>query len=119
MSFISCTVRNQNKWNDWPLIPAKIQIIDVNYGSLKDLLDTGGGLLDKLIARRVISHRHKQLISSKATDSEKNEAFLDILRRGSMADYENTIQCLQDSNQKHIAEILDKGGGKRMLLQYA
>ena len=91
---------------------AQIKTIDVNCGSLKDLIDMEADLVDRLMSKRVINHRQKQLICSKSTDSEKTDAFLDILRRGSMGDYENTIQCLHDSNQGHIAEILEKGGGK-------
>lgn len=90
----------------------QIRIIDTNCGSFKDVIDIRGGLVDELLARKVISPRQKQLICSKATDSEMNEAFLDILRRGSIRDYENAIQCLRDSYQDHIAEILREGGGK-------
>jgi len=103
---------NQDILLVWPLEETKIKIIDANIGSLKDLLDMGYDLIDKLLARRVINHRQQQLICSKATDSEMAEAFLDTLRRGSNCDYEHTIQCLRDSNQGHIADILEKGGGK-------
>lgn len=97
---------------DWPLEETQIMIIDTNCGSLKDVIDIKGGLVDHLLAHKVISHRQKQLICCKPTESERNEVFLDILRRGSMGHYNNTIQCLRLSNQDHIADILHEGGGK-------
>ena len=84
----------------------------MNWGPFKDVIEFKGVLVDKLLAMKVINDRQKQLICSKKTDSEKNDAFIAILRRGNIRDYENTIECLRMSNQVHIAEILHDGGGQ-------
>jgi len=65
-----------------------------------------------MYSREVISKWHQEFIESKPTSHDKNEALLEIVRRLSLKAYSTLIKCLQDSNQGHIAEILEFGGGK-------
>jgi len=37
---------------------------------------------------------------------------LDILRRGSVGAYKRFLQCLRDTNQSHVVDIIQRGGGE-------
>ena len=95
---------------DWPLREKEISILDANEECLVDLLDTRD-LLCRMFSTGVINRRQMEYISSKPTSYEKNEELLGVLRRSSFSCYWQTIKCLRSSNQSHIAEIFDKGGG--------
>jgi len=95
---------------DWPLGEKEVSTLDANEESLVDLLDTTD-LLSRMFSTRVINRRQMEFIYSKPTSYEKNEELLGILRRSSLSNYWQTIKCLRSSNQSHIAEIFDKGGG--------
>lgn len=95
----------------WPLRTKEISRLRANHGSLVDLLDLTT-LLGLLYSTKVINKRQKDSISSKSTSHEQNGALLEIVRRRSLRDYGQTIRCLHDSQQIHIAEILDCGGGR-------
>ena len=97
--------------DDWPLTDSEINRLEINRESLVDLLDTSD-LCIRLFSLEVINNRQKQLIYSKPTDSEKSEALLDILTKCSSRHYKQTIACLKDSNQKHVADLLSEGGGE-------
>lgn len=88
----------------------EIDIIQSNYEALIDLLDTDG-LINCLYASGVINEKQREFISLQKTTYDKNEALLEILRRCSLASYWQTIRCLHADNQRHVADILDTGGG--------
>src|SRR6218665_2412890 len=96
---------------NWPLTAKQNSLLDINHGRLVDLLDSAE-LLVLLFSSLVINGRQKESISSKPTPHEMNHALLYILRRRSLGDYRKTINCLRQSNQSHVAEILDSGGGR-------
>src|SRR6218665_558206 len=96
---------------DWPLTENEISILDTNQESLVDLVDCSE-LLPRLYSAQVINRRQRVTISSEPNDLKRNEVLLDILRRRSVDDYRQVVQCLHESNQSHVAEILDKGGGR-------
>jgi len=96
--------------DDWPLSESNLRKLDINRESLIDLLDTSD-LCNRLYSEKVINNRQKQLILSKPTDSEKNEALLDMMTRFSLRQYKKTIVCLHDSNQSHIADLFSEEGG--------
>ena len=96
---------------DWPLSENQISILNINHKSFVDLLELTD-LLGLLYSSRVINSRQKESISSKPTSHEKNNALLGILRRRSLRDYKQAIGCLCESNQSHIAKILECGGGR-------
>lgn len=89
----------------------ELLIMDSNYEALVDLLDTCD-LISRLYSNGVINRRHFDFISSKSTTNEKNKALLEILSRCSLRSFDKTIICLRESNQDHIAEILETGESK-------
>jgi|SRR6218665_556300 len=95
----------------WPLTDNETSILDTNRESLVDLVDCSD-LLTRLYSRQVINGRQRETISSEPTNHRRNEILLDILRRRSINDYIQMVQCLHESNQSHVADILDKGGGR-------
>lgn len=90
----------------WPLRKEEIKVLDINHECLVDLIETED-LIMRMFAKGVLNVRQKDFIASKATPHEKNEALLDILRRRSLKDFLVTIACLKETNQTHIAEILE------------
>lgn len=85
----------------------EISILDKNYDSLRNHLDLTD-LLGRLFSAKVINKRQMDFISSKPT-YDRNHAFLGILRRRSLRDYNQAIRCLRETKQDHIADILECG----------
>lgn len=54
--------------------------IDLHYSDLTQDLDSGSGLLNRLIQREVITSAHLQEIKGEKTHRKQNEALLDILK---------------------------------------
>lgn len=99
--------------DDWPLTYDLIKRLNVNQGNLIDTIDpTRTDLICKLQAAKIINPRQYNIISEESSDVRKNTVLLNIIRRRSVKDYNSTVDCLIASNQKHIAEILKKGGGR-------
>src|SRR6218665_3608430 len=96
---------------DWPLAENQISILNINHKSFVDLLELID-LLGLLYSSEVINRRQMESISSKPTSHEENNALLGILRRRSLRDYKQTIRCLRESNQSHIAKVFECGGGR-------
>ena|SRR6218665_2454474 len=106
-----CVEYQSEYGDDWPLTDNEISILDTNQESLVDLLDCSD-LLIRLFSAQVINGRQRETIFSEPTNYRRNEILLDIIRRRSIDDYRRMVQCLHESNQSHVAEILDKGGGR-------
>jgi len=96
---------------DWPLAENQISILNKNHKSFVDLLELSD-LLGRLYSSKVINIRQRDSISSKPTSHEKNNALLGILRRRSLRDYLQAINCLHESKQSHVAEVFECGGGR-------
>ena len=94
----------------WPLRERETQILDENRFNLVDIIDPCD-LITRMFSKSVISNRQQKYINGLHNDTEKAEALLDILRRGSEEYYWKTVLCLQESNQSNVAEILVDGGG--------
>ena len=106
-----CVENKKEYGNDWPLTEKQISLLDANQEILVDLVDCSE-LLVRLYAAQVINRRQRVTISSEPNDIKKNEILLDIIRRRSIDDYRQLIRCLHESNQSHVAELLEKGGGR-------
>ena len=96
---------------NWPLAETDVSILNTNHRSFVDLLDLTD-LLGLLYFSKVINRRQMESISSKPTSHEKNNALLGMLRKRSLRDYRQAINCLHESKQSHIAQILECGGGR-------
>ena len=106
-----CYLEHKSEYGgDWPLTDNETSILDTNRESLVDLMDCSD-LLVRLYSAQVINGRQRDTISSEPTNHRRNEVLLDIIRRCSINDYRQVVRCLHESNQSHVAEILDKGGG--------
>src|SRR6218665_2510197 len=107
-----CSIERKSEFGgDWPLTDNEISILDTNQESLVDLMDCSD-LVVRLYSAQVINGRQRETISSEPTNHRRNEVLLDILRRRSIDDYRQVVRCLHESNQNHVAEILDEGGGR-------
>lgn len=97
---------------DWPLAKREINIIDKNVTFLKRKLDTSGGLLAEMLKYNTITQWQEESVSEQQGNIQKNTALLDIIRRGSLSDYMNTIDRLTETGQGHLAAILREGGSE-------
>jgi hypothetical protein len=98
-------VYNPQFGGDWPLNIRELQILADNRKNLVDQLQLRH-LLDKLQAAEVISKKQKDFISDKSSFRERNEALLDLLKRGSQDNYKKMVGCLLASDQRNIVQIL-------------
>lgn len=98
-------VYNPQFGGDWPLSYRELQILDANRKYLVDQLQLRT-LLDKLHAAQVISKKQRDFISDKSGFRERNEALLDLLKRGSQDNYKKVVECLLASDQRNIVQIL-------------
>lgn len=112
MSVSSVVVYVSDFGEDWPLDKKQLQILDGNRNCLVILINPTTAFTNQLLEKEVISVREKDFIASKAIDFDKNEALLDILRRTSKRNYRKAINCLQETYQDRIANILLMQGGK-------
>src|SRR6218665_1920088 len=94
----------------WPLQERETQILDDNRCNLVVIMDPCD-LITRMFSKSVINLRQHTRINSLLDNTDKSEALLDILRRGSEENYWKTVLCLRESNQSHVAEILKDGGG--------
>src|SRR6218665_2730456 len=94
----------------WPLPERETQIVDANRYNLLNIMDPCD-LITRMFSKGVINHRQYIHVNSLPNNTQKSEALLDILRRGSEANYWKTVLCLRESNQSDVAEILEDGGG--------
>ena len=70
-------------------------------------------LLNSLQSTRVLSHRDSSRIKEKGSAEAMNECLLDILIRKPDRAYTEFISALRDSDQNHVANIIDKNRGER------
>lgn len=113
VSVSSVLVYTSDFEDDWPLDRNQLLILDGNRDCLVVLIDPTA-FTNQLLAKEVISVGEKDFIASKATHSEKNKALLDILRRTSRKNYKKAINCLRETYQDRIANILMQGGKLRV-----
>jgi hypothetical protein len=69
-------------------------------------------LLRHLADAKCISWRHRESIELLSAVAKRNTLILDILRRRSMADYDNFVISLTITKQDDVVEILDEDSGK-------
>lgn len=92
---------------EWPLTPDEISALDTDRNTLIAKLDLSY-LLGHLYSSKVINMMQMNFVS----DSENsNYELIEILRRRSRRDFQETIHCLRLTKQSHVAAILLKCGG--------
>lgn len=100
----------------WPLTSREISILDANQEFLVDNMDfSANELVIKLHEIGFLTRRQKDHVCELVHSHQKAETLLDMLYRSSLINYCKMIICLMDTKQKHIAKILERGGGKRIL----
>jgi flagellar biosynthesis chaperone FliJ len=70
-------------------------------------IDSRNGLLQKLYACDGITRRQKEFIESAVSEEETNERLLKILIGGSEINYNKFIDCLNETTQGNLANILN------------
>jgi hypothetical protein len=88
--------------SDQPLSEAVKSRLIKNHAKLAELIDTKCGLLDELRASDCISWRQREYIESEDSIAR----LLDILSRGSEADFMKFIDGLRNTGQEHVVCML-------------
>lgn len=96
--------------DDWPVDSNIRDRIQANYCYLMDSINTSR-LLSQMLRESCFSTYHLQSIEIRSTELEKNQQFLHILLRRSVANFKSFIRCLMNTNQESIAEVLQHDGG--------
>lgn len=89
-----------------PLTYKEEKTIDLNRDIIISLLRNFSELAQELYWKEVINERQRDHICS-LVNTKANEALLDILKRRSIQNYKDTIECLRETNQTLVADILD------------
>lgn len=75
-----------------------------------DLLDPTD-LIVHMFSAEILNNRQQKSISSERNVFVKTQTLLEVIRQRSLRDYKKTIESLHATNQSHIAQILEQGGG--------
>ena len=99
------------QWNDGngtvrPLDEQLLNRIEVNWTSLTELITLEGGLVAELYAKSCITNIQRKSIQSAGNDVDQNKRLLEIMSRKSVADFNRFVECLQKTQQGHVAAIL-------------
>ena len=102
-----------------PLGDQQLNRIKVNWPSLTQLITLEGGLVAELYAINCITNIQKKSIESAGNDVDQNKRLLEIMSRKSVADFNRFIECLQDTQQGHVAScLLTEDAGKQSVSKY-
>lgn len=74
-------------------------------------IETSHRLLSLMREHNIITQLQEERVSEQPGRYERNMYLLDIIRRGSLSEYKNTIDRLVETKQANIAKILIKAGG--------
>jgi hypothetical protein len=103
--------REATHGDDWPVLHDKSwEAVGQNWHRLIELVDTRCGLLDELLSVGCINDRHRESVMAEKTNSAKNDCLLSIMRRRSISDFKNFIQCLLKTKQHRVASLLSSPG---------
>ena len=102
-----------------PLGDQLLTRIKVNWPSLTQLVALEDGLLTELYARKCITNIQRKSIKSAGDDADQNERLLEIMSRKSVADFSCFIECLQNTQQGHVASyLLTEDAGKQSVSKF-
>ena len=96
----------------WPLTDRQLLSINRHQDNLIDLIElSNGGMFNGLASIGVITRRQMQYLVALATDDTgKVRSLLDLLTRRSQLHYNSFLELLRNTNQDHVASLLESGG---------
>ena len=89
-----------------PLDERQLSRVKVNWTSLAELITLEGGLVAKLYSRNCVTYIQRKSIESLGNDVDQNKRLLEIMLRKSVAVYNRFVECLQETQQGHVAAML-------------
>jgi hypothetical protein len=93
--------------DNWPLVASQeVKALDSNFQALVDLIDPDNGLLDELLCADCIDVRQMERIEAADTEFIRNRRLLDVLRRRSVRDFNEFVECLLKTKQVSAASLL-------------
>jgi hypothetical protein len=93
-----------------PLCSEAAERLRVNCDALVELLDTSHGLLTKMYSKKLVTARQKEFIEMAASTAVSNERLLDVVRRGTESDFDGFLECLRETGQTHVSDVLGRDG---------
>ena len=75
---------------------------------LKKIIDPANGLLNELAEEKVFTDRDEMRVKAKATDEDKVEEIVSILRRKPNSALEKFCKALTKSGQEHATHVINK-----------
>ena len=96
---------------DRPLQDSELDKIQAVYFTLVSCLQLDDELVSLLYQKNCITKMQKEFVSqSSCTSTERTKRLLEIIQRGSFANYCAFLDCLHQIGQIHVAEVLQPGG---------
>jgi hypothetical protein len=89
-----------------PLNEDRRKSIQEKYRDLVSTMNTTGSLLDRLFTTECITQRQMEFIQSESLNAGRNRRLLDIILRGSERDFIVFMECLDESEQESVRQIL-------------
>lgn len=89
----------------------KSAIIKNNRSYLLENIQPNNDLLSSLLCFNCITEEQSNFIRRQRTERNKNAELLRIARSFDQNKSSHFVRCLQQTNQKTVARILDYGGG--------
>src|SRR6218665_3812994 len=115
MSFLLLTEYFFYLFEDMSLDERKVSILDDNAIFLKENIDCENGLLEYMVRIGALTERQVDSIHTHPNACDRSEALLGIIRRGNRRQYDMTAEALIALNQRDVANVLIRGGGKHVL----
>jgi hypothetical protein len=81
---------------------------------LREIMELDGGFLDILISKKTLSLEHADDIAKSVLN--KNDKLLDFLIHRYSGDYSEVLDALAETDQKHVVNVIDSGGGYKELI---
>jgi hypothetical protein len=83
--------------------------------ALKDLIELDSGIIHILYAKGYISRRQREVIEGQQLATQKTEKLLEILLRKSLAVFDASVRCFEETKQHHVVKLLDGKAGNTMM----
>ena len=101
-----------------PMNPSNKELLQKNRSTLVENIDLKGVLLDILQSNGAITNKQSEKIQN-ANISHRNGMLLDYISAGADSVFYKLTDALNESNQNHLAKLLQPGYGKISIRIYS
>jgi len=89
----------------WPLSDEQLSVINANQGKLNELLYTDSDLIGDMRETDCLSRLQIEYLYELSHRLERNSKLLDMMKRRSVSEFNQFIECLEKS-QRHLVPFV-------------